>query len=144
MGKIRRWTLYISHVLKRCIHFVIRLQLVANLPVSGINDWKRCVSFWICLLSDVECVLLIKMYHGFSVSLPFTYHFRITQGLSEQARHKQLVKMTITSWVCVVKEQHTQFKCMRTRPRANFKSESLQFYVCLFRMSKTNQSNWCT
>lgn len=117
---------FISHMLKRCIRFVIRLQRVVNLRVSGINDWKRCVSFWICLLSDVECALLlpIKMCYGFSMSLPFTYH----SAVSEWARHEQLVKMTITSWVCFVKKRQTQFKCTHTHP-------------CIFCLSVQNIKN---
>lgn len=131
---IWRCTSSISHVLKHCIHFVVRPQRVANLRVSGINGWKRCVSFWICLLRDIECALLvpIKMCYGFSMSLPFTYHSCITQGVSEWARHEQLVKMTITSWVCFVEKRRTQFKCTHT---------SL-YFLSLFRTSKTNQSNW--
>lgn len=68
-----------------------QLQQVAIFVVVVVFLWKMngnnvCHCEFVCSVS-LKCVLHvpIKMYYGFSTSLPFTYHFHIKGALSQSS-----------------------------------------------------------
>lgn len=61
---------------------------MANLFFFFWNKWMEtvCLFEFACSVKLSVFHVPIKMYYGFRMSLPFTYHFRIKQGLSQNRR----------------------------------------------------------